>query len=245
MTNLSGRLPVQLIAGGAVLGLFAFAWLGADAASKFQFVVMTFLGAALISFYVGAFAELDVGTLAGKWSAARGGPGFWVIFAIFFPAVTGFTQGVSMSGDLRNPTKSLPRGTFAAVGLSTVVYLSVAILLASTATLAVLAGDASPMGSVAAVPLLVDASVIAATLSSAMASFLGAPRILQSLASDRIFPALGVFAKGHGRMNNPRRGVLLSLIIALATIGLGSLNAVAPLVSMFFLVSYGLLNYAT
>ena len=83
------------------------------------------------------------------------------------------------------------------------------------------------------------------TLSSAMASFLGAPRILQSMASDRIFPILNTFAKGHGPSSNPRRATVLSLGIALATVALGELNVIAPVVSMFFLISYGLLNYAT
>jgi hypothetical protein len=78
-----------------------------------------------------------------------------------------------------------------------------------------------------------------------MASFLGGPRILQSLASDRIFPTLGFFAKGHGAAANPRRAVLLTLAIALGTIAIGRLDAIAPVVSMFFLISYGLLNYAT
>jgi hypothetical protein len=92
---------------------------------------------------------------------------------------------------------------------------------------------------------LIWAGVIAATLSSAMASFLGAPRILQSLAVDRIFPFLTPFAKGYGPTENPRRGVLLSAGIAYATIILGQLNVIAGVVSMFFLISYGLLNYAT
>ena len=92
---------------------------------------------------------------------------------------------------------------------------------------------------------LVDAGVIAATLSSAMASFLGAPRVLQALATDRIFPVLLPFAKGEPITNNPRRGVVLTAIIAYATVGLGDLNVIAPVVSMFFLVTYGLLNYAT
>jgi hypothetical protein len=92
---------------------------------------------------------------------------------------------------------------------------------------------------------LIDAGVIAATLSSAMASFLGAPRILQSLSGDRIFSFLNPFSKGTGPNNNPRRGVLLSAGIAFATIALGNLNVIAPVVSMFFLISYGLLNYAT
>jgi hypothetical protein len=78
-----------------------------------------------------------------------------------------------------------------------------------------------------------------------MASFLGAPRILQSLSADRIFPFLLPFSKGAGPTNNPRRGVLLSAGIAFLTVALGNLNVIAPVVSMFFLISYGLLNYAT
>lgn len=245
LAGFEGGRPVQFIATAAVLVLFVLAWLGADAASKFQSVVMVVLIAALVSFYIGAVSNYDGGILAESWSAPRGGAGIFVVFAIFFPAVTGFTQGVSMSGDLKSPGKSLPTGTFAAVALSTVVYVTVALFLAATVALSALAEDPSSLRSVSFVPVFIDAGVISATLSSAMASFLGAPRILQSLASDRIFPALALFGKGHGPTNNPRRGVLLSLGIAITAIGLGSLNVIAPVVSMFFLISYGLLNYAT
>ncbi len=78
-----------------------------------------------------------------------------------------------------------------------------------------------------------------------MASFLGAPRILQALAADKIFPVLNPFAKGVGPSNNPQRGVLLAAGVAILTVGLGNLNLIASVVAMFFLVSYGLLNYAT
>jgi hypothetical protein len=206
---------------------------------------MAILGAALASFFVGGIGRWDGTLLAANWPAPTNGPGFWVIFAIFFPAVTGFTQGVSMSGDLKDPGHSLPLGTFAAVGLSIVVYFLAAFLLAAALPQTILVRDYGAMGRVALFGGLITAGVIAATLSSAMASYLGAPRILQSLASDRIFPFLNPFAKGYGPVNNPRRGVLLSTVIAFGTIGIGKLNLIAPLVSMFFLISYGLLNYAT
>jgi amino acid transporter len=80
------------------------------------------------------------------------------------------------------------------------------------------------MKSVAAIQFIITGGVIAATLSSAMATFLGAPRILQSLSGDRIFNFLLPFAKGSGPSNNPRRGVLLSAGIALATVSLGQLT---------------------
>jgi amino acid transporter len=235
----------QIIAALAVSFLFILAWLGADWATKFQYVVMVVLAAAILSFFIGGFIRWDSAQLVQNWSASQTSMGFWALFAIFFPAVTGFTQGVSMSGDLKDPGKSLPRGTFAAVGLSIIVYFIASVLFAAALPADVMISDYGAMKKVAYIAFLVTAGVIAATLSSAMASFLGAPRILQSLAADRIFPFLTPFAKGSGPTLNPRRGVLLSAGIAYATVAYGHLNLIAPVVSMFFLVSYGLLNYAT
>ena len=123
--------------------------------------------------------------------------------------------------------------------------LSVAVLFAGAMPNHILSSDYGAMKTVSAVGFFIDAGVIAATLSSAMASFMGAPRILQSLAADRIFSVLTPFATVSQPSGNPRRGVLLSAGIAFVTIALGQLNLVASVVSMFFLISYGLLNYAT
>jgi len=235
----------RIIAIFAVSLLFIFAWLGADWATRFQYVVMALLVAALFSFFAGGLVRWEMATLVQNWTAPSEGPKFWVIFAIFFPAVTGFTQGVSMSGDLKNPGESLPMGTFMAVGISILVYLGAAFVFAGVLSNEILMKDYGAMKRVARFSVLINAGVVAATLSSAMASFLGAPRILQSLAKDRIFPFLLPFAKGFGPTDNPRRGVLLSAAIAWVTISMGQLNLIARVVSMFFLISYGLLNYAT
>jgi amino acid transporter len=241
----SPEVSPQIIAALAVAFLFIFVWLGTDWATRFQYVVMATLAAALISFFIGGFAKWDNAILIQNWTSSPSAPGFWVLFAIFFPAVTGFTQGVSMSGDLKDPGKSLPMGTFMAVGISILIYFGAAVVFAGVLPNSVLTGDYGAMKQVAVISFLIHVGVVAATLSSAMASFLGAPRILQSLAGDRIFPFLLPFAKGYGDAGNPRRGVLLSAGIAFATIALGKLNLIAPIVSMFFLISYGLLNYAT
>ncbi len=235
----------QTIAALAVMLLFILAWMGADWATKFQYIVMALLISALLSFFIGAVGEFHFPQLVKNWSIPSEALPFWVLFAIFFPAVTGFTQGVSMSGDLEDPGKSLPLGTFLAVGTSILVYLAVAVLFAGALTNETLAADYNAMKKIALMPGIIDAGVIAATLSSAMASFLGAPRILQSLAKDQIFKLLNPFAQGQGPSDNPRRAVILSGAIALFTILLGQLNLIAQLVSMFFLISYGLLNYAT
>ena len=241
----TGNFSPRLIAAIAMAFLFIFAWMGADWATRFQYIVMALLAAALFSFFAGGIPKWDSAVFMANWSSPGGNIPFWVLFALFFPAVTGFTQGVSMSGDLKNPGKSLPLGTFSAVGLSILIYFGSAVLFSGVLSNQELMADYTAMNRVARFSFLIDTGIIAATLSSAMASFLGAPRILQSLASDRIFPFLFFFAKGSGRSANPRRALLLATVIGYVSIWLGNLDLIAPVVSMFFLISYGLLNYAT
>ena len=240
-------LLVRIMAVVAAVGLFGLAYAGADLATRFQYVVMAILAAALTSFFLGAYAAWDPGLLRASLTPGPDAAdiAFWPLFAIFFPAVTGFTQGVSMSGDLEDASRSLPRGTFLAVGLSTLVYGAAIVMFAAARPLGDLAADYESMGRVASVGWLIAAGVLSATLSSALASFLGAPRILQALASDRLFKGLGPFAVVDRGSGNPRRAVVLTGLIAVFTIVVGDLNAIARVVSMFFLVSYGLLNYAT
>ena len=140
----------QVIAAIATAFLFVLAWLGADWASRFQYVVLVVLFLGIMAFYAGAIPAFDTGQLEANL-VSTDNVSFWVLFAIFFPAVTGFTQGVSMSGDLRDPGKSLPRGTFMAVGLSFVIYTSVVVLFAGARPGAqLIIDDTSAMGSVSA-----------------------------------------------------------------------------------------------
>jgi amino acid transporter len=235
----------QGAAAGAAAVLLLLAFLGADVATRAQYAIMAVLGAALVSFFVGGFASWDGALFQRNLAPLAGGLGFWPVFAIFFPAVTGFTQGVSMSGDLEDPARSLPLGTFLAVGVSTAVYAGAMVVMAGSLPGSELAADYGAMQSIAAHPGLVHAGLLAATASSALASFLGAPRILQALARDRVFTSLSHFAAGAAGSGNPRRAVLLTGLIAFAAIAAGNLNAIARVVSMFFLISYGLLNFAT
>ncbi len=237
---------IRVVAAVVVLVLTAIGIVGADLATRLQYVVMVLLVLALGSFFVGAIGTFDAGVLGENVGRPESDVGFWEAFAIFFPAVTGFSQGVAMSGDLRNPSKSITRGTFAAVGLSTVIYVAVMVLLAGGAPAAVLAGEtATVIGDVSALGWTMLVGVLAATLSSALASTLGGPRVLQRLGEDRVLPRLEFFAVGAGPSRNPRRAIALSTVIALGTVAAGDINTVAPVISMFFLASYGIINYAT
>ncbi len=237
---------IQLVAAALNVLLTAVGYIGADLATRLQYLVMALLVVALVSFFAGSLGDFSGDQLNDNLGKPDSGVGFWEAFAIFFPAVTGFSQGVAMSGDLRTPSRSITIGTFAAVGLSTVVYIAVIVILAGGAPAAVLAADTTTiMGDLSLAGWTMLVGVLAATLSSALASTLGGPRVLQRLGEDRVLPRLEAFAVGAGPGNNPRRALGVSAVIAFATVAAGDLNAIAPVISMFFLASYGMINYAT
>lgn len=237
---------IRVVAAVLVLLLAGIGFVGADLATRLQYLVMVLLLVALGSFLFGAIGDFDADRLSDNVGSPDSGVGFWEAFAIFFPAVTGFSQGVAMSGDLRTPGKSITRGTFAAVGFSTVVYLATVVLLAGAAPAAVLVEETTTiMGDLSLAGWTMLAGVLAATVSSALASTLGGPRVLQRLGEDRVLPGLDHFAVGSGTGNNPRRALAVSVVIALVTVAAGDLNVIAPIISMFFLTSYAMINYAT
>uniref|UniRef100_A0A4W6CVT6 Solute carrier family 12 member 2 n=1 Tax=Lates calcarifer TaxID=8187 RepID=A0A4W6CVT6_LATCA len=91
---------------------------------------------------------------------------------------------------------------------------------------------------------LITAGIFSATLSSALASLVSAPKVFQALCKDNIYPGLGVFAKGYGKNNEPLRGYVLTFCIGLAFILIAELNIIAPIISNFFLASYALINFS-
>jgi hypothetical protein len=163
------------------------------------------------------------------------------MFALFFPAVTGIMAGANMSGDLRDPARAIPRGTLWAVAVTAVIYLAMAVLLAGSRSAAELIARPLVVADIAYWPIVITAGVFAATLSSAMGSMMGAPRILQAFARDNVFGTLRPFAAGSGKSNEPRRAIMLTFAISQATVLLADLNTIAPLITMFFMITYGLL----
>ena len=171
--------------------------------------------------------------------------GFFTMFALFFPAATGIMAGANMSGDLADPARSIPRGTLASIGVTAAVYCGMALLLAAAAPREALIGDEMIVGTLAWSSPLVTVGVFSATLSSAIASMMGAPRVLQALARDKIFTRLEFFGIGSAASNEPRRATVLTFLIAEAGILIGDLDVIAPIITMFFMVTYGYLNLAT
>lgn len=222
--------------------MFVFiGYIGADFALKIQFGILAVLIASLVSFFLGGLGTTAT-TEPILTSNYATGITFWGVFAVFFPAVTGIEVGTSLSGDLKDASKSIPLGTIASIIVTAIIYFAVAILLAFTSTSEQLLNDSLSMERIAIVPALIFAGVWASTLSSALGSVLAAPRTLQAVASDSIVPRW--LGNRMGSPTEPRVAVLITGMIALITIWSGDLNAVAPIITMFFLNTYGMVNLA-
>ncbi|XP_043223696.1 solute carrier family 12 member 3-like isoform X1 [Amphibalanus amphitrite] len=98
------------------------------------------------------------------------------------------------------------------------------------------------MGLISAWAPLIYAGCFAATLSSAIASLVGAPRVLQALAKDKLYPYIHFFAKGYGANQDPFRGYVIVFIVAECCVLIGQLNPIANLSSEVFLAAYALIN---
>jgi len=238
-------LTVRDVATIANAAVFAAVIVGAGWTIKIQYAILAVLALALISFAMGALDTFSPQRFAANLAPAYSdGQSFLTMFALFFPAATGIMAGANMSGDLRDPGKSLPLGTFAAIAVTALVYLGLIVMLSGSVDRQRLLTDSFVMHDVAAWPSLVVAGVFAATLSSALGSMLGAPRILQAFARDNVFPSLRVLGVGSGKSDEPRRAIVLTALVSQTAISLGDLNAIAPIITMFFIVTYGTLNLA-
>ncbi|HRR35100.1 MAG TPA: Na-K-Cl cotransporter [Kiritimatiellia bacterium] len=220
----------------AILGVITA--VSADLALRTQFVVMAFIALSLLSLFLGGSPD---STALNPPVALPPTLGFWPVLAVFFPAVTGLLAGVSMSGDLKNPSRSLPLGTICAVLTGYSIYMTIPFFLnAVVPDRGILLTDAMIVQKVARWGSLILLGIWSASLSSAVGCMLAAPRTLQALAQDGVLPRF--LGRGSGAGNDPRLATLLALAIGAAGILLGDINLIAPVLTMFYLTAYGLLN---
>jgi amino acid transporter len=210
---------------------------------KALYVVVAILFISLLLFFLGTTEYARSTEYSIFDGAFRNPKDFFMVFAIIFPAFTGMTAGVGLSGDLKRPGKSIPLGTTLATFIGMIVYVFIAWKLASSASPEDLTNDQLIMSNIAiGGAFIIPIGLAASTISSALGSVMVAPRTLQALALDESFPYKKLnwyLSKGKGSTNEPFNASVLSVIIAFAFVALGDVNAVAEIISMFFMVTYG------
>ncbi|MFN3323860.1 MAG: amino acid permease [Bryobacteraceae bacterium] len=215
---------------------------GAELGVRALWVVCAILAVSLTLFFLGKGpgASPD-GSIPMSAHIAEAHP-FNLVFAIVFPAFTGMTAGVGLSGDLKNPRRSIPLGTLSATVVGMLVYICIAVKLAANVTPEQLASDQLIMSKIALWGPIIPIGLAAATISSALGSILIAPRTLQALARDRVLPSLrlnAILAHGRGKTNEPVHATIVSGTLALLFVAMGDVDFVAQIISMFFMVTYG------
>ncbi|XP_003378063.1 K-Cl cotransporter family protein [Trichinella spiralis] len=227
---------------------------GLNFESKAQIALMVILIVSLINYLIGTFLTPTA------LQRAKGitGYSFETMKENFYPDWR----------DLDEPEKAIPKGTILGVSITSVLYMAV-LWLTGITCIRDASGSVSDLvnGTITAcaanntclyglhnyfhiveiegawVPLI-TAGVFASTLSSALASTVSAPKCLQAVARDKIFPYIGVFGKGSKKNDEPIRGYLLTFAITVGILAIGEINEIAPLISNFFMASYALINYA-
>ena len=227
--------------------IFFIANISTGFAFKIQYVVLAIIALSLVSIGMG-FIEHPINTdirLFGDYEGSPendfSGSDFWIVFAVYFPAVTGIMAGANMSGELENPRKNIPSGTLAAIGLSYLVYVGMAILVAYLATPDELLRNYNILIDKAYFAPLVLGGLLGATFSSALSSLVGAPRILYALGENNIL----FFNKRLSQVDTrgePKFAFYFTTVIVLMALMMRNLNAIAPLLTMFFLITYAMIN---
>ena len=246
--TLNFHLPRQVISVPA-LGILAYVMLkqGSGSGLKMLYIVTGILAVSLLFFFAGS--PIDPGgdpmRIPGNNIGFFNSNSFFVMFAICFPAFTGMTAGVGLSGDLRNPSRSIPLGTIGGTITGLVVYLLVVWKLSVSASQYDLINKQLIMSDIAIWGfLIIPIGLAAATLSSAIGSILVAPRTLQALAGDKSFPLRRInlfLAKGKGENREPLNASIVTVLVAFVFVMMGDIDAVAKIISMFFLITYGTL----
>lgn len=176
---------------------------------------------------------------------------FTVLLAIFFPACTGIMAGSNRSGDLKDASRAIPIGTIAAIATTGIIYFTCVLFLGGTVQGQVLRdkfGDSINGGLVIAElswphPIVILLGALFSTVGAGLQSLTGAPRLLQAIAQDNLLPFLSYFSKASSS-GEPTRALILTLIISECGVLIASLDSVAPVITMFFLMCYGFVNLA-
>ncbi|VDM38226.1 unnamed protein product [Toxocara canis] len=281
-----GTNDVRIYAFTVCLLLQCIIFIGTQFESKTQILLMVSLIVAMATNVVGTFLppnayQANRGITGYSWATARAnllpdfsnGQTFITVFGVYFPAMTGIMAGASMSGDLKDPSTSIPRGTILAILITTSIYALAMVLTTVTVVRDAtgvsppvfsnvtgkfippkcaakhtcpfgLANDYQVMLLQGAFTPLVLMGIVASTLSSASGCLIGAPRVFQALCGDGIYPYLKFFSKGHGSNNEPYRAYVLTFIIASLMIFIGDLNLISIIITNFFLAAFAITNFA-
>ncbi|KAL5242036.1 hypothetical protein ACI65C_009446 [Semiaphis heraclei] len=191
----------------------------------FNIIIGSFIGPKNISEKASGFTGFHIETFKQNWNSDymiydNVQQSFFTIFTRYFPFVTGMHAGLTyLSGDLQNPSDSIPKGTLLSILITTISHI-VLIVVPGSAQLRNSVSNAKGFDQalfywkISFWPWFNIFIVIAYSISNALSALMFVPKLLQRMGQDDVFPLLKHLSKGYGRYNKPYRAQVFVIIIS-------------------------------
>jgi APA family basic amino acid/polyamine antiporter len=244
LSNATG-VPILPTAAILLVALSAVALLGVKASLGLNTALSFIAVGGLVVVIVAGLGRLGTVTYAPSPGGISGVLG---ASALVFFAYIGFDNMANLSEETKKPEKTIPRGLLIAVAVSTLLYVAVGLVAVSLVPWEQLSVSDAPLALAASVtlgPTAYDVLTVAAlltTLNTVLVLLIVSSRIIYGMAEERALPSLlGRLSK---RTSVPFVASLVVLIVALATLPLGTVDAVAKVTSFGSLLTFALVNLA-
>lgn len=173
--------------------------------------------------------------------------GMMVGASLIFFAFTGFSRVTTLSGEVINPKKTIPRAIIISIILSTVIYLAVAVVLLGLVPYSSLAHSLSPLSQAISVLhnhlllAIISLGGITATAAVAFTGILGTSRVFFAMGRDSELPrTLGII----DRFSTPMHAILFSSALGVVFILAISFGTIVGAANASILLSYLIINIA-
>ncbi|GFQ85409.1 solute carrier family 12 member 8 [Trichonephila clavata] len=252
--DISNTWAIRAVAMGTIILLLGINLAGVKWVIRLQFGLLIILLLAALDLAVGTFIQVDVAHGVTGYNLENfknnTGPDYsdnenwFTVFGVFFPAMTGILAGINMSGDLHNPSRDIPVGTLASVGTSFFIYMIFVVGLGGTCQRWALHTDYMIAAKVSAIGVLLLAGLYISAMSACLGALYATPRIIQSMANENVIPIMKFLGKGKGPNKVPIYSLILFASVTFIFVLVGSINTLAPIVTIPFLLTYASVEYA-
>ncbi|GFS54768.1 solute carrier family 12 member 8 [Trichonephila inaurata madagascariensis] len=252
--DISNTWAIRAVAMGTIILLLGINLAGVKWVIRLQFGLLIILLLAALDLAVGTFIQVDIAHGVTGYNLENfknnTGPDYsdnenwFTVFGVFFPAMTGILAGINMSGDLHNPSRDIPVGTLASVGTSFFIYMIFVVGLGGTCQRWALHTDYMIAAKVSAIGVLLLAGLYISAMSACLGALYATPRIIQSMANENVIPIMKFLGKGKGPNKVPIYSLILFASVTFIFVLVGSINTLAPIVTIPFLLTYASVEYA-
>lgn len=238
-------IPERPAAVAAVLFLTTINYFGIRRTGYLNTLIVSFSVGALSYFVVAGIPAFNSANL--QPFAPSGVSGILRSAALMFFAYTGYARLATLAEEVQEPKRTIPRAIMAALGIAAFLYLAVALVAVGGIGAQEMAGTASPLERAAqafSLPGVTEVVGIGATfamLGVLLSQVLGISRMMFAMARRKDLVPVLDHVNSYGV---PDRGVILTGLILVMVVVLGTLEVIVAGAAFTILLYYSIANLA-